>query len=130
MARIVGSNPSGTRLSVSCDCLVLSELFLRQADYSSRGVVQRVVCLSVIEERRRGGLGLLQQSSRVSLIKIQWNKCHKLLVFMQISSSKEFFLPFLRGPIHFGRFGAKFELSNMSVGVSSSRIKEIFCTKF
>jgi hypothetical protein len=70
MAGIAGPNSSGTRLSLSCDCLVLPE-FSATADYSPRGVVPRVVCLSVFEERRRGGLGPLRQLSRVNFIKIQ-----------------------------------------------------------
>jgi hypothetical protein len=44
LAGIAGSNPVGGWMSVSCECWVLSgKRSLRQADHSSRGVLQSVV---------------------------------------------------------------------------------------
>jgi len=47
-------------LWVSC---VVRSRAVRRADHSSRGVLPRVVCLSVIEEPPSGGLGLQRLSS-------------------------------------------------------------------
>jgi len=44
----------------SCQCRVLSDSFLRWADHRSTGVLQTVLCLSVIvKQRYGGGRGLL-----------------------------------------------------------------------
>jgi len=53
LAGIAGSNPAGARMSVSCACRVLSgRVFQHRAYHSSRGVLQIVVCLSVIVKSR------------------------------------------------------------------------------
>jgi hypothetical protein len=50
--------PTGAWKSVSCECCVFRQRSLRRADHSSRGVIQSVVCLSVIVQSRYwGGLG-------------------------------------------------------------------------
>jgi hypothetical protein len=51
LAGIVGSNPAGVWMSLSCECCVFWRS-LRRADHSSRGVLPSVVCLSVIVNPR------------------------------------------------------------------------------
>jgi hypothetical protein len=48
LAGIAGSNPAGAWIFVSCELFVVSYRSLRRADYSSRGVLPSVACLSVI----------------------------------------------------------------------------------
>jgi hypothetical protein len=62
LAAVAGSNPA-RGIDV---CLLLSVgcCRIRRADHSYRGVLPSEVCLSVIEEPRRGGLGLLGLSGR------------------------------------------------------------------
>ena len=55
LAGIVGANPAGVWISVSCECCVMTGSSLRRADYSSRGVLPIVVCLSVILKPQRWG---------------------------------------------------------------------------
>jgi hypothetical protein len=53
VAGIAGSNPTGSKTSVSFDCCVLSGRgSLRRADHSSREVLPSVVCLSVVVKHR------------------------------------------------------------------------------
>jgi hypothetical protein len=52
LAGIMGSNPTGARMFVSCKCCVLSERSMRRADHSSRGVLPSVVCPNVIMNPR------------------------------------------------------------------------------
>jgi len=47
-------------MPVSCECCVVRYRSHRQADHSSREVLPRVLCMSVIEETHRGGLGRLE----------------------------------------------------------------------
>jgi hypothetical protein len=64
LARIAGSNP--TRGMDVCLFLVMCvvTVSLQRADHSYKRVLPSMVCLSVIEEPRRGGLGPLRLSSR------------------------------------------------------------------
>jgi hypothetical protein len=64
LAVIADSNSAGA-LAVSLSCLlyVVRYRSLRRADHCSRGILPIVVCLSVIEEHYRGGLGQLGLSN-------------------------------------------------------------------
>ena len=48
LLRLRVRTPPGTKMSVSCECWVCQGRSLRRADHSSRGLLQRVVCLNVI----------------------------------------------------------------------------------
>jgi hypothetical protein len=84
LAGIAGSNLTGG-MDVSCECCVLSDRgSLRWSDHSSRGVLQRVACLSVIAKPRQWGglrpLGLSRHWKKKLTYVTSWRHTFTLTV--------------------------------------------------
>jgi hypothetical protein len=62
-------------MSVSCKRCLLSDMSLRRAYRSSRGILPNVMCLSAIENPQRGGAGSLGLSRHKKIIN-QSTPCH------------------------------------------------------
>jgi hypothetical protein len=67
-------------MSVCCEYWVLASRSLRRTDHLSRGVIPSVMCLSVIEEPHRGGLGPLdvsnQEEKNIDYCLVWFELCH------------------------------------------------------